>query len=313
MLVAHHVIDVLRGVSKRPPWLEMPGVTKDTRYKTADLIEDAQKFDFGTLMFERGAEDGKFKMPALTAQEIEFWRQGYIPLPFQTCWYEFTLGKSRSGLLIEDTGAGWRTQRIDYCFDCLLYEGVHATAKFIEHEEMGGISVDVGGNDEFLSELNQLNLKRHFKDERFEDFIYGNVGVSPVLAIYMTLMLNSRTTERVKAPPPPPKVNKKREHRGKSPLADHLIVTIIPARFREESEREGEKHHSPPRLHWRRSHLRHYDHHTPASKWVPEAVHDGKQGWWIAVIPRMLVGRADLGEVSHEYRIAQPIELPEAT
>lgn len=75
-------------------------------------------------------------------------------------------------------------------------------------------------------------------------------------------------------------------------IAHHLIDVL-------RSEDAGGTHRSP-RLHWRRSHLRHYDHNTPRAQWAPTKVHGGKTGWWIAAIPRMLVGKAELGEVSHE-------------
>ncbi len=304
MLVAHHVVDILRGKTDRLPLMDIPHLLGDRADRMATLIEQAQKFDFGTLVFERIGE-GEFALPGLTRDEREFWVEGLIPLPFPVVWYEFTLGKSRSGILAmtRDEGWSWEMQRLDYTTRALLWEDISLSIDRRAADPDGNLKAKIGGNVRFYQAMKDAAASEPLSG--IEKVIHNNVHMVAPLALYLTLMLNSRTTERRASEPAPAKLNRKRAKIGRAPLADHTIVTIIPDRFREESEREARGTHQSPRLHWRRSHLRHYDHHTLASKWMPSAKHADREGWWIAVIPRMLVGRADLGEVSHEYRIEQ--------
>lgn len=112
-----------------------------------------------------------------------------------------------------------------------------------------------------------------------EKVTYGaNLG----MAKYFSLMISSKTTEvrRVEGGP--------REGSNRHPLPAHRVVTIVPTRFRTDGDAGGT--HASPRLHWRRSHLREYK--APSGEVYNRVV-----------IPRHLVGRADLGEVSHEYRV----------
>lgn len=303
MLIAHHIIDVLRGKVKRPEFINMVDdqVVAD---KTAALIESAQKFDFGELHLELKEQlptGPIYSLPALTADEMGFWRDGLIPLPFPKCWFEFTLNGFRSGLCVEERpGTGeWWIMRIDWLTDKIVLDGIITAVD--RHDQGNDLRIMIKGNTKLYHRLHELG------NSEMTRATAQSIGSSPPLAIYFTLMLNSKTTEVVQAPPAPPKLNKQRLKRGRAPLAEHRIVTIVPDRWRAPAP-HGDGTHRSPRLHWRRSHLRHYDHNTPRAQWSPNKAHAGKTGWWVTVIPRMLVGKAELGEVSHEYRIAQTEE-----
>jgi hypothetical protein len=107
------------------------------------------------------------------------------------------------------------------------------------------------------------------------------------MVLYLTLMINSRTTE-ITREVAPDRLNRARLKRNRAPLYNHTVVRIVPQRFVTPGDGHGGTHASP-RLHWRRSHIRTLQRGTPEERRV--------------LIRRMLVGRADLGEVSHEYRI----------
>jgi hypothetical protein len=242
------------------------------RTDAAKRIEAAVKFDFGELMLEGNGKT--YEIPALSDAEREFWRDGFIPLPFTTCWYEFAVKSSRTAMLIEDRGEGWIIERIDFAEGETLYDGiVVALPKATALAPGGGWHLPVMGNTSLIEKLDSKG-----------QFMQQAIGAMAPMAIYLTLMLHSRTTE-IREEIPPPKLNRARLKRGVTPLARHRVVTIVPTRFRaEHTTVPGEKRRSP-RLHWRRSHLRH--------------LKDGKT----VVIARMLVSKAEFGEVSHEYRI----------
>lgn len=272
MLIAHKVIDALRGRDKKYTLILVPGMPdKATCEDVAELINRAQKFDFGDLVLEQ-KDDNSYAIPALTEDEKNFWREGLIPLPFPVCWYEWVLGGFRSGLLVLEREPELWVHRIDFVRDEVLFDGV---AVQLDRQPVIGsnhIRATLSGNYTLLNSL---------AGER----VSGWIATSGLLAIYLTLMLNSKSTESV-VEPAPAKLNAARVKRGHAPLAAHRVVRIVPRRFQYERGPLGHERLSP-RLHWRRSHLRHYA--------------DGK----MVVIARMLVGKAELGEVSHEYRIGK--------
>lgn len=297
MLIVHKIIDALSGVQrKKYSLLKVPGLSQQVCKTVAERLTAAEKFDFGPVPLERDPRmDGAWIIPKLTADEEEFWRLGLLPLPAPLCWYELELGGTRSGLLIEERGARWAVQRVDFVSRHIAYDGV---TRVTDREEVGskdGIRVRLVGAQETLDWF-----ERHSEDT--PQISPKQIAEDMVLALYLTLMINSRTTERQPALIPRA-LNASRSARGRTPLADHLIVRIVPEQFRAEALAEGQRHHRPPRLHWRRSHARHYDRRVPSAVWSEALEHDGRKGWWVTVIARQLVGRAELGEVSHEYFI----------
>ena len=292
MLIAHKVIDALLNRGNRYKLFPVAGVTEKQRRDVAACIDAAQKFDFGDLMLETTGEAGHWFLPKLSSDELQFWQQGLIPLPFKLCWYEFVINNCRSGMLVmQDAGeakAGTYIHRADFVLgDKIMFDGVLLG---IESADSEGLRCSLSGNAtaiEGLKRTGELNEA---------------VVMNGPLAIYLTMMLNSRTTE-IETVEPPKFLNRKKIKRGVTPLPAHRVVHIVPAKFREQAEREAVAERRLPRLHWRRSHLRHFDHQTGNSKYMPDLTYKGTQGWWVTVISRMLVGSPELGELTHEYKL----------
>lgn len=299
MLIVHKIIESLLHGKKAPPVAgDYAYIGTPTFAQLAAALDNAEKFDFGTVILEpEDIERGFWRVPVLTDDEVDMWSSRLLPLPSRACWYEFTLNHSRSGLLIvTDESDEAHVCRFDYSRDFvappLAFVRIprDSTLKTAAHASVCPLV-----NDEYVSALEDrtTNIGRS---------LASGLAAECTLAVYFTLMLNSRTTERC-SEVAPVRLNKKRTSAGRPPLYSHSIVNIVPQRYRDAAEREVAGTHRSPRLHWRRSHLRHFEEHTPHSVWAPMVEHKGHKGWWVTVIPRMLVGKAELGEVSHEYRV----------
>lgn len=250
----------------------------------------AERFDFGDLPLEPydGEETklkGVFYAPKVTNDELEFWFEGLIPVPSPVSWYEFVVNGIRSGLMIVQTEGTTYTQRVEFDRGSktkraeALIDGVWA-------ELTSDRNVTLSATD---PQVKALLRKGNLKDADL------NYGIDPYLTIYMSLMINSQTTDvrKVKADP---ESNRLRRQRGKITLKDHTVITIVPNKWIEHVQAEGGPDESREvrhrRLHWRRSHRRVY--------------HRGEANEYVKIIPRFLVGRRDLGEVTHEYRVRNP-------
>lgn len=322
MILGYKLIDCLTGHSKlwrhlesnfgtRSGELSNPG--RQGLLELAALLRNAEKFDFGVLPLEPGEavesvvpgappEKG-WHVPGLSEAEQEAWRLGLIPLPAPIVWYEYHIGKSRSGLLVQDDGDRWLVRMVDFTPD----EGV-----FSYNTIVLGVSKIEAGNDVFHLAAGHAFfqwLKERSAEENLASKVVLEYGIKPMggIALYLTLMLLSRTTE-VRLEPLTAKERLANAGRAKPKYSPHTIVTIVPKQYIDRGERLGGTHASP-RLHWRRSHLRHFDHATPGSVWAAEHEHLGKKGWWLTVIPRFLVGVREMGEVSHEYFVKQQKEV----
>lgn len=290
-LMVHDLCDVLLGKSRKRPLLLLdahtPTLQKDLVARTTCMLA-ARKFDFGVLPLEP-MDAHTWHAPKLEETEWGFWRDGLVPLPFEVCWYEFTLGNSRSGLLLIDRGTEWHIERYDWSSE-VLYDGVTVHAILAHAGTPGGVRIS--GTMRAVELLQRQDMALIERD-------YVSCAN---LAVYMTLMLNSKTTE-TRAERVPPAANAARRALGRTPQQDHHVITIVPKRFVASTTAHGHGVGGGKALHWRRSHLRHYEQHTPRSQWQPSVEHNGRTGWWVAVIPRHLVGRAELGEVTHDYRV----------
>lgn len=190
------------------------------------------------------------------------------------CWYEFKLNGVPSGILIRtgDDGHIWATRAEPNMID-----------------DVWGSWVNSDSGNEFAIEATKSTLSMISKLPKSE---FAKIwGTTPALMVYLTLMLNSKTSEVNTVRPSAAQIRLRRQL-NKTPLFSHKIVTIVPQRFIREAELEGEKHGSPKRLHWRRSHLRIY--------------HRGQHNELKVVIARCLVGRRELGEVTHDYIVKLP-------
>lgn len=289
MLFAHKLIDALKD-TKHPI-----GRSKVVLDFLATHLPNAEMFDFGEMPLEPiSDEPGTFTVPTLTRDEKEFWREGLIPLPAPAVWYEFVLNGFRSGMLIVEEGTKWRCSRVD-----------------LVNKEFGSIDIitSIDRDRCFKNPTQEYTLEFHGNtaliNKMNEDQNWGtkHFGMPMLLGMYMTLMLNSRTTD-LTTEIPPPKLNKARLKRGQTPLFAHRIVDIAPMRFRDYSNVQTGSHQSP-RLHWRRSHKRHFIERpaTGLAKWMETEEWKGRTGWWVTVIARMLVSRLEIGIVTHEYRV----------
>jgi hypothetical protein len=292
VLVAHKIVDGLRGL-KKFPLVPVVGVTDAVRAAAAKRILASEKFDFGHPPLEPDSDAvGSWMIPTLTDDEISWWRAGFIPLPAPLCWFELELGATRTGLMVEDDGTDWTVERFDLTDLGVICDGI---ARRVRKSGPGdGFVVNLTGAQEtlgfyarFAGSIPQLSLGQLVADAR--------------LAVYLALMLNSRTTEKRAERAAGSPLSASRVRRGRAPLSDHLVVRIVPASYAPAFDPATGRAHRSPRLHWRRSHLRHYDRATPASKWSETIEHAGRRGWWVTVVPRSLVGREDLGEISHTY------------
>ena len=306
-LIAHKLLDAIYGRDKQYTFTCEKGTQDQDVRSLASGIEVAEKFDFGPLPLEK-AGDGLFKIPDLTTDEKGFWVEGLVPLPSDICWYEFELSGSRSGLLVLDEAflrnngiqrpeSTWVVLRVDrqkdgsFSFDGVL-TGQHRNNLDPKSDNW---AIMTSGNKRLIDVVKRNGKPPHDMASLF--------GANFILSIYMTLMIQSRTTDVV-IERAPEKLNAQRIKAGRTPLSDHRVISIVPRRWYANSEDEAKRTHTPPKLHWRMSHKRHFDHSTPGSKWMETEEWKGKTGWWVTVIPRYMVGKRELGEISHEYRVA---------
>lgn len=272
-LAAHKFIDGLLGRGNKYSVWQIKGLEGSSKIHIAGLIRDAEKFDFEELHLEPSPTPGltgSWAAPRLTDDEVGFWSSELLPLPAPLCWYEWDLNRNRSGMLVTEVDGGWAAARLDIVAgNQILWDGIWVRCFYPNPYQ-----IQVYGNDE---------LRELMKDSRH--FMEANVEAIIPLARYFTLMLNSRSTTVVRVTPDAA-LNKSRTKKGLTKLAEHRVVRIVPDKFKYERDPVTGKltERRAPRLHWRRSHLRHYE--------------NGK----VAVIPRCLVGRAENGNVSHEYK-----------
>ena len=272
----HRLLYELRALPRRTP----------AQQEVLDLAGRADLFYFGDLHLEVSGADNHgmsgYTLPQLTEQELDFWREDLVPLPAPVCWYEWVINGVTSGMLVCAAAAGGliRTQRFDFAPEPIHLWGVWCS---VMDTRGGQVTLGITAPDERLAEA-----IRRIPPERQNVLFHS----SPSLAMYLTLMLNSRTTE-VRAAVPDAALNRARARRGRAPLPPHRVVTIVPERLLREYAREAGLAGAPKRLHWRRSHVRVINRGTDLERRV--------------LIPRFLVGRRELGEVTHEYRVGRQV------
>jgi hypothetical protein len=311
-LMVHKLLDVLRRHPNADMALDLINDVDDKHtlqnYNAVrTTLELAEKFDFGELALEY-EKDSKFgpmyKLPELTTTELNAWYLGLVPLPAPICWFEFTMQGHRTGIAVvdmynsvNDVVNGWSVMRLDYSKgDSLHLDGVWATLDRDDNHHMADID---GFKDRLDPDMHvSIHGNKPWRDlaaKKGMD-VTNMYGSTVGLAVYLALMLNSKTTEK-KAEPAPAKLNKHRVASKQTPLAAHTIVRIVPVQYLRERRKEAGLTKLPPRMHWRRSHLRTMPHKTPMAKEIA--------GEWKILIPRILVSKGE-AEVSHEYRFVGP-------
>lgn len=288
MLIVHKLLDASSGKGDCILQVEK-SIEADVKENFIECIKEAEKFDFGELYLERHTEKNMYILPDLTLDEKNFWIEGLIPLPAPVCWYEYTLGKVRVGLLVleetrtDDGRKIWVVQRVDYQNSVFSFDGVLLGCyreQLDPTAESWGILI--GGNNRVRGLLKESRTDPAIKE------VLMSLSADMMLSVYLTLMINSKSTE-VNLVPAPIKLNKARIARKQVPLFEHRVVRIIPAKWMKQARGEATSTHSSPRLHWRRSHGR--------------VLHRDKENERRIVIPRFLVGKADLGTITHEYKV----------
>lgn len=287
----------------------------------ARIASQAELFDFGQLPLERhnseervdGSQvidsvyfygaitadtlDGQvpdlYRIPSLTPQEQEWYDLGLIPMPAPYCVFEFRL-RNRSSLIIDATDPKhMRVTRIDE----QLADGMW----------MYSIPSDNDGRRQYaMVSVNPLDIEVMREHTKYLE--RSSIMSHVELAKYMALMLNSRTTEVRPSEPPPPKLISARLKNRRSPLRPYHIVNIVPKQYIRATG--GEAHvglGAHKALHWRRSHLRRYEHATPRAVYLDSGLdgHLARVAGYYVVIPRQLIGRRDMGELvqEHTYRV----------
>jgi hypothetical protein len=281
---AHKVIEMLKNGPRRVPKSEK---IEDKIAALILAIENAEKYDFGVMHLERVGED--YAVPELHRDEWDFWNEGLIPPPAPIAWMEMRIGGYASGLLIlcVPGEARWNVTRVDLVndevlwLDCWAYCD-HGTSDSPYH------LITATFDDELKAFVKAERAKNSpFASVSEEKLLIAQIRADAAMAIYLCLMLTSKSTE-INFEPAPVRLNIVRAKHGKLPLFEHKVVRIIPnayVRAQTGAALPGGRHHASPRLHWRRSHVRSSKH--------------GKR----VVVARCLVGRKELGEISHEYKV----------
>lgn len=281
MLISHKFIDAL--LQRDPKMLLVhPDADANPEYPEtlAACINAAEKFDFDLLPMTPLEDDpGKLFGMEPSADEMEAWATGLLPLPAPLCWYEYDLSgdgqkKMRYGMLIQQENTRWIVVLLQWDIprgiilvtgDCVILDKFKYPGEFMSM---------VGG--QLLKQL---------------DYIGSPIAIQKAadakLSIYLTLMINSRSTD-IRNERAPAKLNHSRIKRGLTPLPDHRVVRIVPEAYLRAARAEAGKTRLPPRLHWRRSHIR--------------VLHRGEPHEYKTLIPRCLVGIGE-AELSHEYRV----------
>lgn len=162
-------------------------------------LKSAEKFDFGPLVLEQDRTplkwgDGRpgYSLPKLTKVECEFWAENLIPVPAPLCWYEFSLGHHPSGILLTDDGVHLSVTRFDYERGAALIPGIVWQSNHVEWATAES-SEDLKAGSVFYASGNLTFFRKMYAENpAWVEADASNVG----MAVYLTLMLNSKTTER---------------------------------------------------------------------------------------------------------------------
>jgi hypothetical protein len=282
MLLIDQILDHFqRGGEARQTEAKRDSLGVNVVEELLSYMRQAEVFDFGDIPCEPSPRKGVFVAPELTDDEFEFWHEGLIPLPAPVCWYEFHINGIPSGMIITTIDGMIVSQRVDFTASTKTKAAECVVDGIWTHLKPGRFSL-------LYSRFPMVKafIQKLMQDDR--EFVEINYAVNPQLTVYMSLMLNSQTTE-VRQWNPEASVNRLRRLRNKLPLKSHTIVTIVPKRFIIEGREKGESTGNHKRLHWRRSHTR--------------TMHRGQANEFKIVIPRFLVGKRELGEITHEYRV----------
>ncbi len=261
-------------------------IPADHREEVVSLaVMRAQKFYFGEIPTEPGKETAfghTCRIPLPSEVEFQAWEDGLLPLPFPLVWYECLIEGERNGLLIIENPSkdvsSWAVTRLTYFpqHRSTLVSPHTLEAQYKGGEHFQGLNVRIHTSRAVPYDLNESNYDA-----------YDMAAVN--LAIYLTVMISSRTTE-VDVKTAPKMLNKGRIKKGRPPLFEHRVVRIVPHRYIDRPDGTSGVTRNSPRLHWRRSHVR--------------TLHKGTDQEKKVLISRFLVGKKELGEITHDYVVA---------
>jgi hypothetical protein len=264
-MIYNHILDCLRGRVSPPDWRFFGDRREAARY-----MKEAEVFDFGEVPMEKVREE-VYRPPQLTDEEEGFFAEGLLPLPAPTCWYDLSVDGGCTGLLVKEF-----PNKPGDLFVMRIDKRTGSMGEFVRLVNIKGVA-GVALYHERQDVINWI------QDHEME----YSMASAVMVAKYLTLMINSRSTERNRVPAQRTAEQVAHNRHG-SP--DHTVVTIVPKKWITEDSVHQGGHHASPRLHWRRTHVRRY--RAPSGE-VYKSV----------IIPRMLVGRAELGTVTHTYKV----------
>jgi hypothetical protein len=225
---SHQITDVITGKSTKYKLVPIDPVNQADLNTLARRIQDAEKFEFVSIPLEPARESDRYNVPDVNQDEMDAWNAGLLPLPAPLCWYEFRMVENLFSLLITSQPNRWKIQPLFMSKDEVMVDGITLSMEMINGKETILCGFD-----------HSLSVQQQWLTEN-TDYM-GYVG----LALYLTLMVNSRSTVLTKVAPPA-KLNKARLKRNATPLADHTVVRIVPDDYIRASREESGKQFSPP-------------------------------------------------------------------
>lgn len=282
-------------------------------------ITKAIKFEFNNVPFKFKMVNRKDRltgiekeqvmtfMPKLEENESSWFSRGLIPLGAPVVWYEYKQPSNEGSkdistvclLIIETKPCNWDTYQFS------IHEGRMTIGNLFHSWDFEGNelkqrykTVEVP-NDFPITNYNTPNWYENGGNTSLTKEEYCDAVASrSALFTYLTLMINSRSTvvEQIKEPS---KLNKKRLRNDKTPIDEYKRVILISKKVISVTGEGG----TVMKLHYCRSHIRHYENKTPNSTWVPDMTYNEITGWWIVIIPGHFKGVADHGTITHDYTV----------
>jgi hypothetical protein len=224
-------------------------------------------------------------LPGPESEDLDLYQKGYLPVPYPVCWFEVegSDGGETMCYLLEEIDST-RLKVVPFRFVKVEHQEIvqFTGEEWVIHKtEAAKPTIELF--DPFMGAALWYSLNGLGQDTA----VKGETG----LIIYLLLMLVSKTSE-INAVEAPAKLNKARAKKDKPPIPPHRVVSIIPRNIAKAMRADGlnagaGRVRASPRLHWRRSHLRHV-------------------GEKVIVIARQLVGYKALDGrefVTHEYHV----------
>ena len=268
-MYAHHVIDWIDRWGKTDP------LKKDKLNKLKNYILNSVQFNLGE--FDRVVQfDKKINLNEFVAEYNPF-----LKIPFDTCWFDWTAGGFRLGLIIRKIdSAVFSHEFIPFGIDPVDKTKWNVTPiVFIEK-----------GWDRY-------KIYNYFSEEEFKEF---DALTHHFIVFFKTILFLNAKNIVYKKIDPPAKLNKKREKKSKTKLFDYHILTINDTLVRTKSTISVNA--TNKRLHFCRGHFKKYAKEKPLFGKITGLY------WWDAHIR----GKNKNGFVAKDYKVNHDKHLPGA-